>query len=220
VHQKLQRSGTGNPEDVGRLPARPDSRLDVLAGLRATSVGVEEFKSASQLGKAAASNTSFSPVNFSNALVGLSIAKDSFPEQDMIQIYREYRALLYSNGEFFEPSISNKISVVSDVIVYRDSEPAGIAGVYRCGEDADTMWLSWFAVRNDLRGKGLGQEILEHCEQIAVQHGAKHFAAYTEDAKSNESCHRLYKKCGYSSCEPLLVEGVSMRVFRKPLSSS
>jgi GNAT superfamily N-acetyltransferase len=163
------------------------------------------------------SDATFVPVDVSNALIGLSIARDCFPEQDMRQIYREYKALLYSEGRFFEPSIHGQIQVVSDVVVYKGGEPAGIAGVYIYGAEVNTMWLSWFAVRCDLRGNGLGQKILQYCERVAAGHGAKEFAAYTEDDASNADCHRLYERCGYAHCESMQVEGVAMRVYRKPL---
>jgi GNAT superfamily N-acetyltransferase len=166
-------------------------------------------------GVSAQQEVSFEPINFGHLLPAFSIAKDSFPASDMPQLIREYRAVVYENGSFHEPSLSQRIEVVSNIMAYLDRVPAGIAGVYRCGEEKERLWLSWFAVRDDLRGNGIGQQILERCERIARNHGAKVFAAYTEDDLSNAHCHRFYERCGYLQNGILEVDGHTMRVYEK-----
>ncbi len=45
-------------------------------------------------------------------------------------------------------------------IVYHDKKPIGITGVYVEDIDKSTMWLNWYCVVPEERGKGFGKKIL------------------------------------------------------------
>ncbi len=57
-----------------------------------------------------------------------------------------------------------------DFIAYIDDTPIGITGVYQENKDASSLWLNWFCISPEFRGKGYGRQILldtiEYCKQL------------------------------------------------------
>lgn len=55
-------------------------------------------------------------------------------------------------------------------IVYLEDKPIGITGVYTEEIDKQTMWLNWYCILPEHRGKGYGKQVLldtiDYCKQF------------------------------------------------------
>ena len=58
--------------------------------------------------------------------------------------------------------------------------------------------LYWIAVRNDLRGKGLGKELLQRAEKDAITSGARAIFIETSSRSDYALTQRFYNKTGYN----------------------
>jgi ribosomal protein S18 acetylase RimI-like enzyme len=75
-----------------------------------------------------------------------------------------------------------------------EGDPAGLAGVYVEGRDADlvSMW-----VRPSARGQGVGQTLVKAAALWAQERGYPVLSLWVTE--TNESARRLYERCGFTS---------------------
>lgn len=79
-------------------------------------------------------------------------------------------------------------------------EVVGSTGLYQPGDevddDMDAVWVGWYCVRGDQRGKGLGRELLEWTIQKAKNEGYKKLKLYTSTDPNEARAQELYEKVG------------------------
>ena len=56
-------------------------------------------------------------------------------------------------------------------LLYEGGACAGIIGLYRYPEDADSAWLGWFGIRRGFRRRALGSTALKLFEDMAAARG-------------------------------------------------
>lgn len=66
----------------------------------------------------------------------------------------------YPDRENYEYMIENGDERNVDFIVYLNNSPIGITGVYIESIDKKSIWLDWYCVLPEYRGKGYGKQIL------------------------------------------------------------
>ena len=108
-------------------------------------------------------------------------------------------------------------------LLYEGGACAGIIGLYRYPEDADSAWLGWFGIRRGFRRRGLGAIALKLFEDMAAARGYRFARLYT-DAVDNEGAIAFYRANGYISepyenaRDPACLEHRTL-IFSKALSS-
>lgn len=96
------------------------------------------------------------------------------------------------------------------IAVWRDGEViAGHCVLYRVCDEAE---ITSFAIREDLRGTGMGTEFLTQLLKYIREDGGK--IAYLEVRESNVAAQRLYKKCGFTEI------GRRKRFYQKPVEDA
>ena len=80
------------------------------------------------------------------------------------------------------------------IIVWKDGEEIlGHCILFRVMDEGE---ITSFAVRKDLRGKGIGTDFLTALLEYLKNDGAK--IAYLDVRESNLAAQKLYQKCGFS----------------------
>jgi len=87
------------------------------------------------------------------------------------------------------------------------AEFAGEAVGYACygpiACTANSYDLFWIAVRNDLRGKGLGRTLIERSEAAIAQLGGKAIYIETSSRDVYRPTRAFYRRCGYREAATL-----------------
>jgi len=79
-------------------------------------------------------------------------------------------------------------------------EVCGTTGFYTCIKDeAEAYWLSWFCVAPELRGQGIGKQLLEFSIEKAKTDGKKFLRLYTSDDENEAEAQGLYEKYGFKA---------------------
>lgn len=84
-----------------------------------------------------------------------------------------------------------------------NKEVLGTTGFYHLKREAeDTIWLGWYCVKPEYRGKGLGKALLQFIIDLASKQNRKTLMLYA-DTESKEAIE-MYKKFGFQidSIEP------------------
>jgi len=88
--------------------------------------------------------------------------------------------------------------VAFDVYVDESDLVLGTTGLYRYRKDFDTaVWLAWFCVDPNARGRGVGQALLEHSVARARETGLSLMRLYTSTDPNEASAQRLYERNGF-----------------------
>lgn len=78
-------------------------------------------------------------------------------------------------------------------IVYDNDIAVGITGTYITDSDKDTIWLGWFGVLAEFRGKGYGRKILIDTIELCKSYKKfKYFRLYTSDSE-DATARPLYR---------------------------
>jgi GNAT superfamily N-acetyltransferase len=84
----------------------------------------------------------------------------------------------------------------------------GTTGLYTYMRDAtDAVWLAWFCVAPEARGKGIGSRLLDFSIAEARKTGRYYLRLYTSDDRREADAQRLYESRG------LRVVGKKRRLF-------
>jgi len=74
----------------------------------------------------------------------------------------------------------------------------GTTGIYSEKKDVhEAIWLSWFCVAPEMRGKGVGKLMLEFSIDKARALGKKYLRLYTSDDPNEAAAQGLYEKYGF-----------------------
>ena len=84
------------------------------------------------------------------------------------------------------------------VLLGNPDEVVAVTGLYRLQDDPnDRIWLGWYCVRADQRGKSLGRELLEWSIDVAKKDGFKKLRLYTTNSDDEARAQELYEKSGF-----------------------
>ena len=90
-----------------------------------------------------------------------------------------------------EINTNNELPI--NFLVFEDSKPIGVVGLYDIHKYNDTIWLSWFGVLKQYRFKGYGTQIFNDIIRIAKKYNKKFLRLYTYE-KWNYEAQNFYKK--------------------------
>ncbi len=83
-------------------------------------------------------------------------------------------------------------------VVMEADKILGIIGLYTDTQDEpEAVWLGWFCVSPEARGKGIGSELLEFAINEARCRGKKFLRLYTSTSPLERAAHRLYEAKGF-----------------------
>ncbi|MFA7342100.1 MAG: GNAT family N-acetyltransferase [Candidatus Methanomethylophilaceae archaeon] len=83
-----------------------------------------------------------------------------------------------------------------------DDRVKGITGLYVMRKDRhEALWLGWYCVHPDERGKGLGGTLLRKAVDEARSRGVRYLRLYTSDHPSMERAQQVYEKEGFRIIE-------------------
>jgi ribosomal protein S18 acetylase RimI-like enzyme len=78
-----------------------------------------------------------------------------------------------------------------------DDEPIGHLAVdLTLLRDEGGVYLEWFEVRDEFRGRGIGTAVIKRAEEIAVAEGRR--VSEITVGKDNNAARRLYERLGYT----------------------
>jgi ribosomal protein S18 acetylase RimI-like enzyme len=84
------------------------------------------------------------------------------------------------------------------VALNEDNDVIGTTGIYTyTKEDREAIWLAWFCVDPNQRGKGIGKQLIEHSIKVAKKYDKKFFRLYTTDDPNERAAQSLYEKYGF-----------------------
>lgn len=126
-------------------------------------------------------------------------ASDSFGKGQAV-------AALYGGTFNISPIIHEVMTgrgLIRFFVLYHGCQVAGAATLkspetaFPIGDDVDPIaWvISDVLVREDMRGKGFGLELIKHLEDAAIQAGCRILYLYTE--QGNDPAIALYQKAGF-----------------------
>jgi len=95
------------------------------------------------------------------------------------------------------------------ILLNEGGEVIGVTGLYQRGNEdpKDLVWLGWYGVCADERGKGLGKELLEWTIEKARSEGYKRLRLYTSTDPNEARAQELYEKVGLKVVEEEKTDG-------------
>lgn len=139
--------------------------------------------------------------------------KDEFSEQDWHNFYANTQKSDYQNW--------NLAGTDQELLFLAISNTAGkldvVASIGLCDfDDFEELrkykpWIVAFVVREDLRGSGIGTQVLQLMERKIVDYGNSHIYLWTEGKKV------FYENRGYKFVEQLIKKGRKIDVMEKNL---
>lgn len=115
---------------------------------------------------------------YNNPEIGIKCSQD--PEK-----YKEYY-------EHF------KLEWTNPFVLKEDGKIIGTTGIYHLNTDPDdTVWLGWFCIAPEHRGRGLGRKLLEWTMDLARSRSFRKLKLYTSDDPDLANSEILYDKLGF-----------------------
>jgi GNAT superfamily N-acetyltransferase len=91
-----------------------------------------------------------------------------------------------------------KLEKTTPYVLKDNGKIIGTTGLYHLKTDAPTdIWLGWFCIAPNYRGKGLGRKLLEWTMGRAREEGFEKLKLYTSDDPGLEVSQKLYEKLGF-----------------------
>lgn len=72
----------------------------------------------------------------------------------------------------------------------------GVTGLYGFKDNLDEVWLAWYCIDPEARGKGMGRRLLEWTIDKARSEGYKLFKLYTSTDPNESVAQKLYESLG------------------------
>jgi GNAT superfamily N-acetyltransferase len=149
----------------------------------------------------------------------IKMANDVFPD-DIDEKYSPRKSLSTSikfkeNTELLEKSPMQKLDYW---IALDDStnKVVGVTGLYRRkNEPEDIIWLGWYCVNINERGKGIGRKLLEWTIDKARTEGFKKFKLYTSEDPNEARAQELYEKLDFKVVGKEANEGDCKTLYRE-----
>jgi GNAT superfamily N-acetyltransferase len=104
----------------------------------------------------------------------------------------------------------------------RAGKLGGLVGLhnYLWGPE-ENVWLSWFAVAGELRGRGYGRALLRRIRTIAVEHGYRKMFIETYSGAEFSQARAFYEKMGFvrvGGIPGYMSDGADMLVYFRTLA--
>jgi N-acetylglutamate synthase-like GNAT family acetyltransferase len=104
------------------------------------------------------------------------------------------------------------------VVLNKNDDVIAVTGIYKLKEDSnDVVWLGWYCVRNDQRGKGFGKELLEWTIKKAKERGFKKMRLYTSTDPNEAVAQILYEKMGFNITSEDEGDGIHKTLYREKI---
>jgi len=104
------------------------------------------------------------------------------------------------------------------IVLNAKDEVIGVTGLYRMKTDPkELIWLGWYCVRADQRGKGLGRKLLEWTINMAKTEGYKKLKLYTSTDPNEARAQELYEKLGFKIVGEEINEGTYKTLYREKI---
>ena len=156
-----------------------------------------------------------------SAVVDIITAHDATDGSLAERCYREY----FEGGDVVSERERNIVGIVKDTEII-----AGVAGLYPDKYDwPGVLWLNWFYVDPERRGRGLGKMLLRHVIQMARALEVRKLYVDTSTDPSYGRALLLYKGMGfreegrlldyYEPGEDFLILGLNLSYGQGPVSS-
>ena len=139
----------------------------------------------------------FELLSKSNFDEALAIQRLCFPDEDE-NAEIDFKAVL-------DPQIRSEWKgELVDWVIFNDTKPVGIVGLYSYPEYKEDAWIDWFAILPEFRGKGYARITMDFIEAEAKRRNFKNLRSYTGEHANKEACH-FFQGLGWKS-EPYLGE--------------
>lgn len=153
----------------------------------------------------------YSPLSKENIEEAISLVKLVFPDDfnSLDGPAEAYRASLNKNEH---KDFLNKYCLdLIEYFIVKDSsleKIIGVTGWYtRTVDDKDVIWLGWYCLDPQERGKGLGKEILKWTMDKVKEKGYKVMRLYTSTDPNEATAQSLYEGIGFKIIGEELKEG-------------
>lgn len=123
---------------------------------------------------------SFEEISKENIKIAAKLQYQIFPTSSAYSVYKSK-----INGE--------RKSLYMGYIAYLKDEPIGVTGIYEIPKYSDTVWLSWFGIKEEYRKLGYGKQIFEYTLKKAKALNKKYLRLYTFEIW-NSVAQEFYKK--------------------------
>ena len=140
----------------------------------------------------------------------MEISKIKFRTTPTTEDIRNVREIVTSTGFFYDSEIPVAVELVEDAVMEGDrssyqfifAEVDGKTVAYSCyghiaGTDAGYD-LYWIATHNDMRGTGIGKQLLEETHKKVKERGARYIIAETSTLEKYLPTRLFYEKNGYN----------------------
>ena len=133
-------------------------------------------------------------IDQSNYHTAIQVQREIFPHEDgSLNILASLDIALYKKmtGEIYPDKRLHYWLAENE-----ESQIVGITGLYVPRTSDTDIWLGWFGVKKEFRGKGYGKEILRWTIRQASKQGFTTLRLYT-DSEENDKAVKLYKSLGF-----------------------
>lgn len=137
-------------------------------------------------------NLVFKPLSKDNLEEGLSLGRKIFPD-DFETLELGYRASL----NLVDPRWKTR-KILDYFLVYDDKNKlVAITGFYQWTKHSeDEVWLGWYGVDSEERGRGIGRQVLNWTIKSAKERGYKKFRLWTTACPAEAVAQKLYEDVG------------------------
>ncbi len=82
--------------------------------------------------------------------------------------------------------------------VDKENRVLGTTGLYQTAKDqGEALWVGWMSVRPALRGKGIGQKLVDFSIDEAKKQNVDYLRLYTSTYRGERAAQPLYEKAGF-----------------------
>lgn len=145
----------------------------------------------------------------------VKMVNEVFPE-DAEAIWNPEKSLPLS----LRPQSEPKEDVFVDywILLNERDEVIGVTGMYRLKDDPkDVVWLGWYCLRNDQRGKCFGKELLEWTVSKAKERGFRKMKLYTSTDPNEAVAQILYDKLEFNIVGEDEGDGIHKTLYREKI---
>lgn len=138
--------------------------------------------------------------------MAIKLVDSIFDESDMIDNPASALKASLSEKEYLNYS-RHKDSEVKNLEYYLALDKAkviGIIGLYTLKRDTiffnktkNVIWIDWFGVAEDYRGKNVGSRLLDYITKVAVARGYDYLFLFTSTDDSEVAAQYVYEKQGF-----------------------
>lgn len=132
-------------------------------------------------------------IELAHSVFEFDVKKGHAPEQG-------FRASLDETLKLKLKEESPKLDEVIKYFILKDTKNnkvIGTTGLYTLKGEPGAVWLGWFCIDPDYRGKGLGEYLLTWTMEKAKMEGYSILRLYTSTSPNEAAAQKLYDKLGF-----------------------